>query len=318
VLNPSKSYNRNLLIKNDILSTLAYFDIFTYPLKEREIWFFLPNHYNHAEFETGLQALVDGSLIFKLGEFYSLQNNYTIAQRRYKGNDKAQQLLVTAKKVAAFLAGFPFVKGVAVSGSLSKNFADETSDIDLFIITSRNRLWIARTFLHGFKKLTFLVNKQHLFCMNYFIEEDHLEIAEKNIFTATEIATLLPLEGNEAFENFYAANLWTKSFLPNKYLRVSTANKIKQPWIKWFTEKMLSNFMGSALDNMLMNITAKRWQRKTQAGKLNARGFIMEMAAGKYYAKPEAKNFQNKLIDLYERNVFELLHKKVIVMKSAN
>jgi predicted nucleotidyltransferase len=316
-LNPSKSYNKNLQIRNDILSTLAYFDIFTYPLKQREIWLFLPNLYHHSEFEMALLALVDNGLIFKIGEFYSLQNNYAIAQRRCKGNDKAEILLATAKKVASLLSGFPFVKGVAVSGSLSKNYADDTSDIDLFIITSRNRLWLARTIMHCFKKLTFLVNKQHFYCMNYFVDEDHVEIAEKNIYTATEIATLLPLQGSAAFEKFYSDNAWTKTFLPNKYLRVSSARSIKTLWIKWIIEKMLSNSVGSMLDNMLMKITANRWEKKTMKRKLNTRGMIMGMSATKFCAKPDPKNFQNKFIDLYDRKVFELLHKKIIVMKPA-
>ncbi|MDB5221370.1 MAG: hypothetical protein JWN83_37 [Chitinophagaceae bacterium] len=317
-MNPSKSYNRYLLIKNDILSTLAYFDIFTYPLQKREIWLFLPNFYEHAEFEMTLQALVDGSLIFKLAEFYSLQNNYSIAQRRNNGNNKAQQLLITAKTVASRLAKFPFVRGVAVSGSLSKNFADDTSDIDLFIITAKNRLWLARTFMHCFKKLTFLVNKQHFYCMNYFIEEDHVEIAEKNIYTATEIATLLPLQGSASFEKFYSDNAWIKTFLPNKYMRISSAKKINNPAIKWLVEKMLSNPIGNMLDNILMNITSKRWLKKTQERKLNSRGLIMGMCATKFCAKPDPKNFQNKFIDQYERKVFELLHKKIIVMKPAD
>jgi len=306
-----------LQVKNDILSTLAYFDIFTYPLQKREIWLFLQNHYDLSEFEIALQALVDSSLVFKLGEFYSLQNTYTIAQKRTAGNDKAQKLLITAKKVASLLSMFPFVRGVAVSGSLSKNFADDRSDIDLFIITAGNRLWLARTFMHCFKKLTFLVNKQHFFCMNYFIDEDHAEIAEKNIYTATEIATLLPLQGSIAFEKFYSANAWIKNFLPNKYMRVSSEKKIKNFWVKWLIEKMLSNSFGSLLDTILMNVTSKRWLEKTQKRKLNSRGTIMGMSATKFCAKPDPKNFQNKFIELYERKVFELLHKKIIVMKPA-
>lgn len=316
-MNPSKSYHRNLQVKNDILSTLAYFDIFTYPLQKREIWLFLQNPYDLSEFEIALQYLVDRSLVFKLGEFYSLQNTYTIAQRRTAGNDKAQKLLVTAKKVASLLSMFPFVRGVAVSGSLSKNFADDRSDIDLFIITSKNRLWLARTFMHCFKKLTFLVNKQHFYCMNYFIDEDHVEIAEKNIYTATEIATLLPLQGNVAFEKFYSANAWIKTFLPNKYMRISSEKKIKNFWVKWLVEKVLNNSFGNLLDNTLMNVTSNRWLQKTQKRKLNSRGTIMGMCATKFCAKPDPKNFQNKFIELYERKVFELLHKKIIVMKPA-
>ncbi|MEO5783592.1 MAG: nucleotidyltransferase domain-containing protein [Ginsengibacter sp.] len=317
-MSPSKSYNQNLLIRNDILSTLTYFDIFTYPLKKREIWLFLQNLYHHSEFEIALQVLIKNCLIFKLGEFYSLQNNYSIVQRRIKGNDKAEILLAKAKKIASLLSGFPFVRGVAVSGSLSKNFADDTSDIDLFIITTRNRLWIARTIMHGFKKLTLLVNKQHLYCMNYFVDEDHVEIAEKNIYTATEIATLIPLHGITAFEKFYSGNSWTKMFLPNKYLRVSSEKLIKTSGIKWVIEKMLSNSFGNMLDNILMKITAKRWHKKTLERKRNTRRMVMSMCATKFCAKRDPKNFQSTFINVYERRVFELLHKKIIVMRPVN
>jgi predicted nucleotidyltransferase len=279
---------------------------------------FLQNLYDHTEFEIALQALVNNSSIFKLDEFYSLQNNYAIVNRRITGNNKAQQLLQNAEKIISLLSKFPFVRGIAVSGSISKNFADNRSDIDLFIITSPNRLWIARTFLHCFNKLTFLVNKQHFFCMNYFVDEDHLEIAEKNIYTATEIATLIPLQGNSVFKKFYSRNAWIKMYLPNKYMRVSTEKKIKETWIKWLIESVLNNCPGNMLDNMLMKITSKRWLKKTPDRKLNTRDIVLEMSATKSCAKPDPKNFQNKIIDQYERNVFELLHKKVIVMKSAD
>jgi predicted nucleotidyltransferase len=44
-----------------------------------------------------------------------------------------------AKAVAKFLSWFPYIRGIAISGSLSKNFADENSDLDFFIITAANR-----------------------------------------------------------------------------------------------------------------------------------------------------------------------------------
>ena len=144
--------------------------------------------------------------------------------------------------------------------------------------------------------------------MNYFIEEEHLEIAGKNIYTATEIATLLPLQGSVAFEKFYAANRWMHTFLPNKYLRVSSAKKIKSLWIKWIPEKVLNNVIGDILDKLLMRITTKRRITKTSKRKIG-------MSATKYCAKPSDVNFQNKFIDLYERKVFELLHKRTMVMK---
>ena len=170
-----------------ILKTLVYFDIFDYPLSPKEIKSFLECHVDDEVFTFALRQLISDRIIFKVGEFYSLQNNLQRAEKRSRGNLRAQKLLPKAAKIGAFLYKFPYVKAVAVSGSLSKNYADEKADIDFFIIAKENRLWIARTILHLFKKLTFLLGRQHYYCMNYFIDEKALIIPEKNIYTAMEV-----------------------------------------------------------------------------------------------------------------------------------
>lgn len=296
-------------IKNDIIAALAYFDIFNYPVTQREIFLFLGNVYNQQKFQDQLNSLVLNRIIFKLDEFYSLQNNQKLAQRRRKGNKKAQELIETAEKVASLLSCFPYVRGVAISGSLSKNFADENSDIDLFIITAKNRLWIARTLMHIFKKFTFLVNKQHLFCMNYYVSEDGLEIVEKNLYTAVEIATLMPLQGDIAFENFYAANSWITNYLPNHFMRISTARKLNRGWLKMLMEAFFNNRLGSALNKQLMKITADRWLKKTRHLELNSHGIVMSMDAAEQYAKPHPDDFQQQFITIYKDKVDQLLRK---------
>ena len=211
--------------------------------------------------------MVIDRLIYKFEKFYTLKNDYFLIERRVKGNIKAAHLIGIAKRVSDLLIRFPYVRGIAISGSLSKNFADDESDIDLFIITTKNRLWIARTIMHCFKKLTFLVNRQHYFCMNYYIDEQELQIREKNIYTAIEIATLMPLHGDTIFEQFYNANAWTREYLPNKCMRLSTAKALKKSFLKSFTEILFNNRLGNALDTMLLNITAKRWLKKLQMKK---------------------------------------------------
>jgi len=274
--------------------------MFDYPLKKREIGMFLGNKYVLHEFEQAIDKLISESVVFRVGEFYSVQNNFLLADRRIKGNEKAAQMLKKAGKIAGFLSKFPFVRGVSVSGSLSKNYADDSADIDFFIITAADRLWIARSFLHLFKKLTFLVNRQHYYCMNYFIDESAPEIIEKNIYTATEIATLLPLRGVAVFENFYAANSWTKNFLPNNYMRISTAEETGNYLFKSFAEWLFNNKTGNLLDDRLMKMTASSWNRKTMNRKKNSRGIIMGMQAQKHYSKPNPANFQQKLLKLYK------------------
>lgn len=294
--------------KTDILTTLTYFDLFRYPLTQTEIFFFLRNHYKQEEFVCALYALLKEEQVFKLDEFFSLQNNYKLVARRRAGNLTASRLLDTAEGIATFLSSFPFVRGVAVSGSLSKNFADEKSDIDFFIITAKNRLWLARTLMHLFKKITYLFKKEHFFCMNYYVDEEGLQIREKNIYTATELATLLPLRGIAAFRDLYRSNPWGRDYLPNHFMKVAYTKEVSTPMLKKFLEWCLNNPLGNAMDFLLMKITVSRWAKKTANGRLNANGNLMGMDAGKHYAKPDPKSFQSKFMARYEQAVSAVLH----------
>jgi predicted nucleotidyltransferase len=270
---------------------------------------FLPNIYSQEEFADGIHELTIENWIFKFDEFYTLQNDYALIIRRRKGNMEAKRFLKTAEKIAGFLSVFPFVRGVAVSGSLSKNYADENSDIDFFIITEKNKLWLARTFMHAFKKISYLFKKQDWFCMNYYIDEEMLQIKEKNIYTAIEVATLLPLRGIGSFRDFYSHNRWSKDFLPAHALRISYIQESKNSFFKKAIELIFRNPLGNLLDHLLMNITASRWQKKTNSNKRNKRGIVLSMDVSRHYAKPNPENFQNKLIAMYEKKLFHLFRR---------
>jgi len=157
--------------------------------------------------------------------------------------------------------------------------------------------------MHAFKKLTYLFNKQHYFCMNYYIDEQNLEIPEKNIYTATEVVTLIPLQGDIQFVDFFTANAWSRLFLPNNIMRMSTARPEPKNWFKVSVEQALNNKFGDWLDNRLWRITASRWGKKTQSKKCNSKGFVMAMETGKHFAKPDPDNFQANLITKYRVKV---------------
>jgi len=295
-----------LCVKRDILATLAYFDLFDYPITQSEIFIFLRNSCTHEEFVDALHLLTSENHVIRFDEFYTLQDNYSLVPRRRNGNVKAKKMLETAEKIAAFLSWFPFVRGIAVSGSLSKNFADEKSDIDFFIITAKNKLWIARTFMVFFKRLTVLLGKQHWFCINYYIDEGMLQIKEKNVYTAVEVATLLPLRGISTFENFYTHNTWFRNFLPNHGMRVSHLQEIKQPFLKTAVELLFNNFAGNLLDNALMKWTARRWSFKTKRKMLDSKGVVLGMDVNKHYSKQLPEGFHNNLIAAYEKKLYTL------------
>ncbi len=293
-------------ITENILKTLAYFDIFNYPLTSEEVKRFLPRKCNQLVVNEILYRLITENRIYKLNDFYSLQNKPNLAEIRMAGNKRAIKLLKIARRAAKILSWFPFVQSVAVSGSLSKSFADGKADIDFFIITAANRLWIARTCMHVFKKFTFLAGKQNWFCMNYYIDDIKMEIVEKNIFTAMEIVTLMPMQGINCFKKFIEANSWTKNYFPDQQTFIIEEQITKLNFRKHI-EKIFRSRLGDVVENWLMNVTDKRWKKKTQTGKVNDHGVKMAMIAGPHFSKPDPQYFQARIIQAYELRVKELL-----------
>lgn len=296
----------------NILKTLGYFDLFRYPLTAVEIRLFNQCDIDAATINIGLEELLLEGCVFRLDEFYALHNDEQLVSRRRKGNDLAAMQMKTARQVAKFLAGFPYVKAIAVSGSLSKNFATHKTDIDFFVITAANRLWIARTCMHLYKKLTFIRGRQNWFCMNYYVDEAAMEIEEKNIFTAVEIVTLLPMHGKESLHDFMEKNRWTNSFFPLKVFNNNSAADCSKGLFSKLLEKFFSGKLGDFADKKLMQVTEKRWRRKEDRKALNSRGGLMGMCIGRHFSKPDPKNFQDKVVKAYRENMEAMIqHKKI-------
>ncbi len=293
--------------RKSILKILAYYDVFQHPLLLVEIKEYLDQKIQEEALEKAVLELVESGLIFQIGPFYSIRNDSTLITRRQNGNAKAAELLVTANKIARFLYHFPFVSSVGISGSLSKNYADAGTDIDFFIITKTNRLWIARSLLHGFKKLSFLVGKQHWFCMNYFMDESLLKIPEENIFTATEVVTFMPVIGKDAVALFYRSNNWVFQYFPNKEITIHAITDAQQHYyVKNFFEYLLSYSFGRFLEKKLMQMTSKRWKQKEAAHKNNIKGEPIGLTINEHIARPNPAHLQKKILGMYQERLEKL------------
>lgn len=302
--------------EQSIIKALAYFDIFNYPLTPEEIYNFLDKPVEMEVVMATLFRLLEEKRIFRFGSFYSLQADPSLPGRRTIGNYKAEALLKTAYRVGGFLYQFPFVRGIGISGSLSKNFADQDTDIDFFIITRTNRLWIARTLMHLFKKLTFITGHQHWYCMNYYIDEEAMLIGEQNIFTATELITLLPVCGNGTMHRFYGQNNWASHFFPNQQLGRQSMLLSRSGLIKKTVEWLLDNRLGNALDDLLMRVTTRRWKKKEQLRRTNDHGVRMGLCTGKHFARPNPEYFQRRVLESLEKKLVELKGREKLKMKS--
>lgn len=289
-------------LKRSILRTLAYYDIFSYPLTVDEIYFNLgENHTSLRDVEIVLEKLSDEKIIYRKGHFFQLDDNDEFVLRRNKGNQLAEKRLQTARRVSGLISRFPFIRGIMLSGSISKGYMEEDSDIDYFVVTHPNRVWFTRLILMLFKKI-FLFNSRKNFCINYFVDYENLEIHEKNVFTATEVVTLLPTFGKECYERFYEQNLWIKEFFPNFPKRdISEILDHKNGVIKTFFEMMLGKKFGDKLDDFAMNLFEKFY--KIRYKNYNQEEFKLAFKSSKKESKHHPKFFQKKVLTEFENKI---------------
>jgi len=289
-----------------ILKTLLYFSIFEYPLTKDEIFTFSQVK-TLEEVDKQLNYLLDKKVVFQFGVYFSISNSLNSIKRRQLGNKKAEAILPKAKKVSKFISKFPYVENVSISGGLSKNYYDDEGDFDFFIITTPNRLWIARTFLIIYKKI-FLLNSKKYFCVNYFISSNYLSIAERNRFTATEIVTLLPIYGKDLFNQFIKNNQWSTDLFPNKDLtKYEDILDIKKSIPAKLLELIFNTKLGDYLDEILRKLTLKKW--KISFDDMNENDFKIAMKSTKNVSKHHPQNFQKKVIQSLEEKYIDITNK---------
>lgn len=294
-------------LQKSILKVVAYFNLFNYPVTYGEIKNFIDRPVSDSSLTDALHTLTANSLLYKINGFYALTPHYTQVERRLAGNAAADRRLKLANKLARFLSWFPYVKGVAVSGSLSKNFAYKGSDIDFFIITAPNRLWVARMFFLSFFYVARVFGMKNWFCLNYFIDTKALEIPEQNIYTAIETATLMPKQGKGLFADFYESNAWVYNYLPNYTPALQSAANDKSIWPKSMVEWMLNNNIGDKLNNALHRFYKKRWGKMLQQKKFAKNGFQFgSYIAGEHVCKPIPHYFQAKILGRLEEKMRDI------------
>jgi len=289
-------------LEGGILKCLSYYDVFSYPLTAMEIFHSLDRNSTspNAVEELSRQLATSGRVKEHEG-FFGFGNIESQVERRVKGNKLASDSMPKADEWSDFISGFPFVRAVFLSGSLSKNYMEEDGDIDYFVITEPGKLWLARTILVLYKKI-FLFNSHKYFCVNYFIDTDHLEIEEKNHFTAVELVTLIPTRGRELYARFISANQWAHDYFPNFPVRdKNLITETRKGFFKNAVEGLLNNRLGDFFDHSCMRFTVKFWKRKFS--QFEKERFELALKSKPYVSKHHPNNFQKKVLDAFHERM---------------
>lgn len=78
----------------------------------------------------------------------------------------------------------------------------DQDDIDLFLVTRKNRLWISYVLLVLYSKL---IRKRHILCINYLVDEKNLCATRQDYYTAVQIIQMVPLLNHEFAQKFWPA-----------------------------------------------------------------------------------------------------------------
>lgn len=211
---PSQAHGtiaRGTVVLHSVFHTLAYADVFDYPLTTHEVYRYLSTA--NASLEDVAQALADETLFSKVEDYYTLRGREEIVETRRQRARVANQMWIKAIRYGRIIASLPFVRMVAVTGSLSMSNTDEGKDIDYMIVTAPDHLWTCRALsllVARFAKL----DGVHL-CPNYLVTTNALELQEHSLYVAHELAQMVPLSGMEVYAEMRRRNGWMADYLPN-------------------------------------------------------------------------------------------------------
>ncbi len=132
-------------------------------------------------------------------------------------NNHEKYLFLRAQKYIQKITWIPGIRMIAVVNSLSMYATHPDSDIDLFIITAKNRMWIVRVCITFFFWYYGVWRKgediAENFCLSFFIEEEESNLSsiafDDDIYLYFWIYYMKPIYTEwSIYEDFLWANTW--------------------------------------------------------------------------------------------------------------
>lgn len=252
------------------LAALAFFDVFDYPLKLEEV-----ERYMMVYREGGdeLRRILRGLNVIENAEgFYFLQGRKELIEVRRRREGVAADYWDKVRKYVRYLREVPFVKGAAVCNTLAFGNASRESDIDLFIITEKGKIFTARTLSALLMDVMGVRRKGDKiagrFCMSFYLSEDAMDLSTMrkggdDVYLAFWMRSLKPIFGEEIFDRFFEENDWVAELFKQ------SVNESGRPLIfgagtglERVHRSLLSGGIGSMLERKLERDHLKRHEVK--------------------------------------------------------
>jgi hypothetical protein len=196
-----------------IIATLAFFSLFDYPLTAEEIQQYCLGA--SCDLATIQQVGAQHSSIIHQGNFYALHGRTYQFKQRHQQESLVYKRVKKAYRYGRLLRFIPFVRGVFLCNNLSFGIAKEGGDIDLFIVSDVQHLWLARflvtVFFHVLRVRRHGNNIQDRICLSFFTTEDHLDLSSilidpQDMYLAYWVLGLKPIVGWRVYHRILQEN----------------------------------------------------------------------------------------------------------------
>ena len=265
-------------LQTALVKTLAYFNLFDFPLTLDEIKrYLLEVKDTEKEIQaalTKLTSITNSPPIETQADYYFLKGRSELVAKRQAKNRLAKKLLRKSRRFGYFWQTIPFIKMIAIANNLAFDNPEPTSDIDLLVITQKNRLFTARALMTFWTHL-FGVRRHHQkiagrFCLSFYLSEDALDLTPialkpTDIYLAYWLHTLKPIFDQDRYVKLIHANHdWYQKYFPvaetstKPLIRISPLLRLLQKIV----EKILSGRLGNLLEKRL-----QKWQLKRASAK---------------------------------------------------
>ena len=226
-------------MEKEIIQVLKYFKYFKYSPNFDEVYAFIKTKTSKERLDIVLKNLVKKGVIASKKIDYSIikkitgvntEYRYTLGEYSIKTKNLLEKIKYSIEKIQKvenyinLLSFFPQIQLIGLSGTVSMSNASEKDDIDLFIITAKNRLWTARmiclylAILFGLRRKRNTKSAQDKVCLNLFFDKSNLRVPKnkQTDYVAHEVLQMKPLiNKNLTYEQFLEKNNWVFNIFPN-------------------------------------------------------------------------------------------------------
>jgi len=218
-----------------------------------------------------------------------------------------KKLWERVRRYVGILRIVPFLRMVAVCNNLAFGKVDERSDIDLFIVAKRGRLFIVRLFV------TFLLHvmgvRRHgdkvagRFCLSFFVDEDFLDMKgiaiDNDIYLAFWVRTMVPVIDDGVSGEFLNANGWVVRYFEEDFemdgSRVVGSGGFLSKIFGW----ILGGWFGDKVEKVLKKWQMGRAKKKALEVDVNVASLVVEDHILKFHNVDRRREYRKKWFDKY-------------------